>query len=764
MAGVCKRGALFGAAMICVVILFSGCAPRFEYASVFVRVPPRHAAALAEIDRLAILDLYCEQDPRTAELLANKLYEKLAGRTCFDLIERRQVAHVTAELDFQQSGRVSASTRRRVGYLLGATHLYLGVIHRCSESAVEISFRVVEVESGRILLADTVREDHGPRPSARAGQLSVHARSHLLEQAAARLAANFVPYRQKVDYRVYGGRRFATGNEFMARGLFDEAAEAYALAGGPRDHRACYNRAAALYLSCRYRDAMEAVQQALAIKPGFAPYIGLYARIKKFNKIKPVGKDTTPPEIELTQPAVDGVGQTITVVPGQTLFEVAGRVVDDSTDSVIVRCNGERLHVDASGAFRIVLPVARERECIELKARDNAGNRAACDFYLQTQVSPGADGPQVEFVWPSATDGVCTVSGFPQQRTVATGAAAGNPDRCLKAVLRGRAYALHPVARVLCNSQEAGIVRRRNGGRIVDWQMPVSVTIGHQESFSVAVCDTRGTTGPQRSVTLQAAVGSTASGALLGLCVGVSRYNREAQSLQYAAADARSIASELRRASPGVFRRTRIEVLTDEQVSRASVLESLARMCGAVAAGDTVIVFLAGHGYCAQPSGFYYFLTADTTPETMHVRGLRWTDFEVALLELQRAGARVLLLLDTCHSGALDIAPDRPVELGSQLQNAGLVSFFASCAQGEESLEGNSFTVPGDGENGHGLFTCALVQGLRGLADSDGNGCVTLIELCDFTRETVSRASGQVQNPWCSCTGPDEAIVRSTAL
>lgn len=764
MAGIVNSRNLFGTAVICLLIPLSGCAPRFEYASVFVQVPPRHAAALAQIDRLAILDLYCEHEPRTAELLANKLYEKVAGRTSFDLIERRQIARVTAELDFQQSGRVSASTRRRVGYLLGATHLYLGVIHRCSAAAVEISFRVVEVESGRILLADTVREDHGPGPSARAGQMSVHARSHLLELAAARLAANFVPYRQKVDYRIYGGRRFAAGNEFMARGLFDEAAEAYARAGGPGDHRALYNRAAALYLACRYRDAMHAVQQALALKPGFAPYIGLYARIKKYNKIGPVGKDTTPPEIELTQPAVDRAGQTITVGPGQTLFEVAGRVADDSTGSVIVRCNGERLHVDASGAFRIVLPVARDREFIELKARDSAGNDAIRGFYLQTQVSAGVDGPQVEFVWPEGTDGVYMVYGLPGSRTAAAGAAAGKDARSLKAVLSGRAYALHPISRVLCNGQEAGIVRRRNSGRIADWQMPVSLALGRQESFAVAVSDTRGTTGPQRSVTLQAAVDRSAPGALQGLCVGVSQYCRSEQSLQFAAADARSLAHELRRAAPGVFRTANIDVLTDTQVSRAAVLESLERMRGAVAAGDTVIVFLAGHGYCAQPSGFYYFLTSDTTPENMHVRGLRWTDFEVALLELQRAGARVLLLLDTCHSGAFDMASDHSVELGGQLQNPGRVSFLASCAAGEESLESSSFTVPGDGETGHGLFTSALLRGLRGQADSDGNGCVTLLELCAFTRESVSRASGKVQNPWYCCTGPDGAIMRSTVL
>ena len=47
-------------------------------------------------------------------------------------------------------------------------------------------------------------------------------------------------------------------------------------------------------------------------------------------------------------------------------------------------------------------------------------------------------------------------------------------------------------------------------------------------------------------------------------------------------------------------------------------------------------------------------------------------------------------------------------------------------------------------ELGHGLFTYYLVEGLRGAADADGDGVVTLQELYTYVEQQVSRKSRAV--------------------
>jgi uncharacterized caspase-like protein len=44
-----------------------------------------------------------------------------------------------------------------------------------------------------------------------------------------------------------------------------------------------------------------------------------------------------------------------------------------------------------------------------------------------------------------------------------------------------------------------------------------------------------------------------------------------------------------------------------------------------------------------------------------------------------------------------------------------------------------------EGEGGHGVFTFALLQGLRGAADLYGNGMVEVRELADYVEEALPR-------------------------
>ena len=47
----------------------------------------------------------------------------------------------------------------------------------------------------------------------------------------------------------------------------------------------------------------------------------------------------------------------------------------------------------------------------------------------------------------------------------------------------------------------------------------------------------------------------------------------------------------------------------------------------------------------------------------------------------------------------------------------------------------------------HGVFTYYLVEGLRGKADADKDGLITIDEIYRFVSEHVPRATGQEQHP-----------------
>lgn len=69
------------------------------------------------------------------------------------------------------------------------------------------------------------------------------------------------------------------------------------------------------------------------------------------------------------------------------------------------------------------------------------------------------------------------------------------------------------------------------------------------------------------------------------------------------------------------------------------------------------------------------------------------------------------------------------------------VAVFASSRRGnEQSFE--------RAEWGHGAFTKAVLDGLRGKADPYNRGVVTVTALLDYVAQTVSSMTSGRQNPW----------------
>lgn len=107
------------------------------------------------------------------DLLSTELMAQAPGR--IRLVERERLADLRKELDLQQSGEVDVRTVRKMGKLLGASHVLVGKVTRFAYTAAragvdltgtgvrELSFtgrldlRLLEVETGEVL--ETFREE-----------------------------------------------------------------------------------------------------------------------------------------------------------------------------------------------------------------------------------------------------------------------------------------------------------------------------------------------------------------------------------------------------------------------------------------------------------------------------------------------------------------------------------------------------------------------------------------------------------------------------
>jgi uncharacterized caspase-like protein len=120
---------------------------------------------------------------------------------------------------------------------------------------------------------------------------------------------------------------------------------------------------------------------------------------------------------------------------------------------------------------------------------------------------------------------------------------------------------------------------------------------------------------------------------------------------------------------------------------------------------------------------------------------------EVRTIFQHIASERVIFIANTCNSGASGgrtiLSPSTPATLSEHFldrlaQGKGTIVLTASSAN-EVSQESDWFR--------HGVFTYYLLEGLKGRADDDGDGLVTVGEVFRYVSRKVPEATGHDQHP-----------------
>ncbi|WP_088343248.1 MULTISPECIES: peptidoglycan-binding protein [Rhodomicrobium] len=163
---------------------------------------------------------------------------------------------------------------------------------------------------------------------------------------------------------------------------------------------------------------------------------------------------------------------------------------------------------------------------------------------------------------------------------------------------------------------------------------------------------------------------------------------------------------------------------------------------------SNVLVYYSGHGAPDVNSHTPYLLPVDTDPNAIAINGFSLDLMYKNLGQLQAKSVSVLL--DACFSGGshkgMLIQSASPVMVSAEMPKTAATSRLTVLA----AADGNQL-ASWDDEKGHGLFTSQVIEGLKGPADANADGKITLGELHAYVRETVARQArrdfGREQTP-----------------
>ncbi len=172
---------------------------------------------------------------------------------------------------------------------------------------------------------------------------------------------------------------------------------------------------------------------------------------------------------------------------------------------------------------------------------------------------------------------------------------------------------------------------------------------------------------------------------------------------------------------------------------------------------DLVFIFIAGHGAPdpLSPQNLYFLLT-DTKVVDMAQTAFPMNELKQTL-DTQVSAQRVIVMIDTCHSAGVN-QKTKSIVTGRDLIQEGdennISNFYLTNKLFKEtgravltSSDVNEVSQESSKWGNHGVFTWALLEGLKGNADLNKDKLITTGELFQFTRASVQKATNFQQNP-----------------
>jgi hypothetical protein len=240
---------------------------------------------------------------------------------------------------------------------------------------------------------------------------------------------------------------------------------------------------------------------------------------------------------------------------------------------------------------------------------------------------------------------------------------------------------------------------------------------------------------------------------LLG--VGVSAYETiDRKGVEYAASDVERLVAAQVKHGKTVYEQIDPTLQLNGKATKAEVLDAFEELSKKAFKAERAVtlIFLAGHGK-VDPRGNFYFLAVNSDAGKLRATAISAAELKDALKAIP---GKVVVFLDTCHSGALAGDDARNTGLADDLvrdltsDNYGVAVVCSS--RGKELSRQNN-------DHEAGLFSLALEEALAGKATKDRsgeilavtkykNGAIYLPELFAYVNRRVRTLSEDTQHPY----------------
>ena len=251
--------------------------------------------------------------------------------------------------------------------------------------------------------------------------------------------------------------------------------------------------------------------------------------------------------------------------------------------------------------------------------------------------------------------------------------------------------------------------------------------------------------------------------------IGVNKYRDTGiPTLSGAAQDAWNIYHYLTHKDGGGIHPKRTRLLINEEATKAAVEKSLGEFLANACPQDRLIIYFAGHGAPdpSRPSDAY-LLVHDTQLDELLTTGISMTLLPTFLRWRNQDKGKLLLIVDACHSGALQFPGQRGFTISTEslhqleltraksvtrslssgvkgMNGWGVIAAAApdqQASEGEEGCEIGGVNYPG------GVFTCALFKALGDRPPSTGRQGISYDQLFADLSQTMLGLRGSLQLP-----------------
>ncbi|PTB97123.1 hypothetical protein C9994_04185 [Marivirga lumbricoides] len=243
------------------------------------------------------------------------------------------------------------------------------------------------------------------------------------------------------------------------------------------------------------------------------------------------------------------------------------------------------------------------------------------------------------------------------------------------------------------------------------------------------------------------------------LVIGVNEYKNPELNLNYAKADAESFSKEMKAQSRYLFSSFKSYELYNEKATKANILATMDTIIVNAAIDDLFVLYFAGHGSMSDDT--FYFIPHESTRlyegEALRKQALSAETMQQKLTLLK--ALKQIVFIDACQSGG-------SVELLAQRgapQEKAIAQLSRSAGVHILSAAGSEQFASEFADLGHGVFTYALLEAIRGSADgAPEDGKVTVFEMKSFIDELVPelnmKLKGKPQYPYTFSRGNDFPI------